>query len=106
MLWANWRRAHSMKKNPTHYSSLDYQVQIRRLPDGVFCAEIPLIKGCKGYGETPTEALFELEGVKETLIELMLEQGKAIPEPTVQLEVPLRTFQRLKNRHKLSPFIK
>lgn len=95
-----------MKKNTKHYLSLDYHVQIKRLPDGMFCAEIPLIKGCKAYGETQTEALSELEGVREALIELMLEQGKTIPEPTVQLEVPLGTFRRLRNKHKLAPFIK
>lgn len=94
------------KKEVQRYESLDYPMVIERMDDGTYRASIPLIKGCKGYAQTPTEAIDELNEIKKTLIELMLEQGKAIPEPTVQLEIPLSKFSKFPNRRKLKQFIK
>ena len=95
-----------MKKNIEYYKSLNYSITIDRMEDGLFCASIPLLKGCKGYGIDVPEALEELEGVKETLIELLLEQGKAIPEPIVYLEIPVNEFNRMPSRKKLDQFVK
>jgi predicted RNase H-like HicB family nuclease len=76
------------------------------MEDGVYCASIPLLRGCKGYADSPAEAIAELQGVKESLLELMLKQGKEIPEPTVRLEIPISNYSRLRNRRSLDRFIK
>ena len=34
------------------------------MEDGVYCASIPLLPGCKGYGETQIKALDELRALK------------------------------------------
>ena len=94
-----------MPKDLDDYLSLDYPVVLRRMPDGQYCAEIPLLKGCCGYGRTADEALFELEGVKEIVLEAWLEKGRPIPEPTVRLEVPKRLFESLPNKEELLPYI-
>jgi predicted RNase H-like HicB family nuclease len=95
-----------MKKNLEYYLSLNYAIKIEQMSDGQYCASVPLLRGCKGYGNTPNVALQELDGVKEALIELMLEQGKDIPEPIVELEIPVSEYSRLPNRKKLSQFVK
>ncbi|MGH9427420.1 MAG: type II toxin-antitoxin system HicB family antitoxin, partial [Terriglobia bacterium] len=71
-----------------------------------YCASIPLLKGCKGYADTPSEAIEELNGVKVALIELMIEQRKPIPEPSVKLEIPVSQFTRMRNRKALKKFMK
>ena len=65
-----------------------------------------MLKGCRGYADSPAEAIEELQGVKEALLELMLEQGKTIPEPTVKLEIPVSDYSRLRNRRLLNRFVK
>lgn len=72
----------------------------------MYCASIPLLNGCKGYGETHKKALDELKGVKETLLEMMLDQRKPIPEPTVRLEIPASTFSRIRNKKQLEQFVR
>ncbi|MBI5216230.1 MAG: type II toxin-antitoxin system HicB family antitoxin [Ignavibacteriae bacterium] len=94
-----------MKNDIHYYLSLDYPIQIERMSDGLYCASIPLLKGCKGYAKTIVEAIEELQGVKETLLELMLEQKKTIPEPVVRLEIPVTKFQRLSSRKRLDEFV-
>jgi len=94
-----------MLKGLDYYLNLDYAVTIRRMADGHYGAEIPLLKGCCGYGQTADEALFELEGVKETVLEAWLEQGRRIPEPTIRLEIPTNIFKRLSNRDKLELYV-
>jgi predicted RNase H-like HicB family nuclease len=95
-----------MKKKLQYYLSLDYPIQVERMDDGTYCASIPLLKGCKGYAATPAEAIEELNGVKEALIELMIEEDKQIPEPSVKLEIPVSRFARMKNRKALKRFVK
>jgi len=95
-----------MKKNNSYYRSLDYPVTIERMEDGIYCASIPLLKGCKAYGETQAQALEELEGVKETLIDMMLSQHKPVPEPTIRLEIPASQFSRIRNKKQLRRFIR
>jgi predicted RNase H-like HicB family nuclease len=94
-----------MPKNLEYYLSLEYPATIRRMPDGQYCAEIPLLKGCCGYGRTADEALAELEGVKQTVLETWLEKGRPIPEPVVRLEVPERLFESLPNKDELMPYV-
>lgn len=95
-----------MKNKLQYYLKLDYPISINRMTDGNYCAEIPIIKGCKGYGASISGAVEELENVKTTLIKLMIEQGKSIPEPTIEIEIPKTLFRRLPNRNKLLQFAK
>ena len=95
-----------MKKNLEYYLSLDYPVTIERMEDGIYCASIPLLNGCKGYGETQKKALDELHGIKQSLLEMMLDQQKSIPEPTVRLEIPVSTFSRIRNKKQLQQFVR
>jgi predicted RNase H-like HicB family nuclease len=46
-----------------------------------YIAQIPLIDGLMAEGKTAQEALANLETVKRLAFELMLKQGKEIPEP-------------------------
>jgi predicted RNase H-like HicB family nuclease len=94
------------KRNYKYYESLDYPMHIERMEDGIYCASIAQLKGCKGYGNSAQKAVEELQGVKGALIELMLEQGKQIPEPLVHLEIPVSKFSKIPNRNKLKQFIK
>ena len=94
------------KRNYQYYLNLDYPIHIERMEDGIYCASIPQLKGCKGYADTAKEAIEELQGVKEALIELMLEQGKQIPEPIVRIEIPVSKFYKIPNRDKLKQYIK
>ena len=95
-----------MKKSLQYYLSLDYPIHIERMEDGKYCASIPLLKGCKGYAETISEAIEELNGVKESLVELMLGQNKKIPEPSIQLEIPVSEFNRMTSRRRLKKYVK
>jgi len=92
-------------KNLGYYLQLEYPTTIRKMPDGLYCAEIPLLKGCAAYGETADEALYELEGVKETVLETLLEKGKPILEPTVHLEIPVDVFEQLEEKEELAAYI-
>ena len=95
-----------MKRSSSYYRSLSYPVTIERMEDGTYCASIPILKGCKAYGETQTRALEELQGVKETLLEMMINQRKPIPEPTIHLEIPASQFSRIRNKKQLRRFIR
>ncbi|TAK66797.1 MAG: hypothetical protein EPO24_01125 [Bacteroidetes bacterium] len=95
-----------MKKNLRYYLSLNYPIHVERMKDGMYCASISLVRGCKGYATDIAQAVEELQGVKESLFELMMEQGKTIPEPTVHLEIPVREFERLPSRKRLGRFVK
>ena len=84
---------------------IKYPTTIHKMPDGVYCAEMPLLKGCAAYGKTADEALYELEGVKETVLEIFLGKGKPIPEPTVRLEIPAGVFEQLERKEELAAHI-
>ncbi|MBI3189565.1 MAG: type II toxin-antitoxin system HicB family antitoxin [Ignavibacteriales bacterium] len=94
-----------MKKNINYYLALEYPMQIERMEDGMYCVSIPLLKGCKAYASSVPQAFEELLGVKETLFELMMEQGKQIPEPSVRLEIPVNEFRRMASRKRLNQFV-
>lgn len=46
-----------------------------------WAAEIPELPGCVGGGDTPQEALAEVEDAKKAWIEVALGDGKKVPEP-------------------------
>ena len=49
--------------------------------DGTYRAEIIEFPGCFAVGETAAEALASLEDVAASWLEILLEKGKAVPEP-------------------------
>ena len=46
----------------------------------MFLAEVPVLPGCRAWGETPSEALEYVKGVAEAFIESYLENGDPLPE--------------------------
>jgi predicted RNase H-like HicB family nuclease len=49
--------------------------------DGCYVADIPDLEACSAFGDTPEEALAEVEQAKEAWLEAARELGKPIPEP-------------------------
>jgi len=80
-----------VKRDRKYYMSLSYPVQIEKVREG-FCAFIPMLKGCKAFGETAEIALKELEEVKEGFFDVFLEMGKPISEPVIHLDIPHDVF--------------
>lgn len=65
---------------------MDYTVKIFPDPegDGDYIAEVEELKGCSAFGETPEEALQEIETAMELWIESARKHGKPIPKPKNQ----------------------
>jgi predicted RNase H-like HicB family nuclease len=65
---------------------MEYTVKIFPDPegDGDYIAEIEELKGCSAFGETPEEALKEIEIAMELWIETAKKHGKPIPKPKSQ----------------------
>ena len=60
----------------------DYHINIfYSEEDEGYIADIPDLKYCSAFGETPSEALAEVESAKEAWLEVARETGKSIPEP-------------------------
>lgn len=49
--------------------------------DGGYIADIPDLDSCSAFGETPEQALKELEVAKKAWLEAARQAGKAIPAP-------------------------
>lgn len=49
--------------------------------EGDYIAEIEELKGCSAFGETPQEALHEIETAMNLWIETAKKYGKPIPQP-------------------------
>jgi len=94
-----------MKKNLSYYMNLSYPVEIRIMPDGMYCAEIRSVPGLCAYGSSAAETLEELENVRQAAFEMMLRQGKKIPPPRVCLEIPADAFDRLPNKEEIAKFL-
>jgi predicted RNase H-like HicB family nuclease len=61
----------------------DYHINIfYSEEDEGYIAHIPDLKFCSAFGETPIEALRELEIAKQAWLETAHSQGKSIPQPT------------------------
>lgn len=98
-----------MRKNIDYYMGLKYPIKITPIPEeegGGYCAEISNLYGCLGDGETVEEALKNLEDVKYTTIEILLEKEKPIPEPTIHLEIPFSIFKSLKGKREIEEFVR
>ena len=49
--------------------------------DGGYIADIPDLRFCSAFGETPEEALQEVQLAKEVWLEAARNSGKPIPKP-------------------------
>ena len=49
--------------------------------DGGYIADIPDLEACSAFGESPSEALSELETAKTLWLDVARAEGKPIPEP-------------------------
>lgn len=52
--------------------------------DGGYIADIPDLRFCSAFGETPEEALHEVLIAKKAWIETARASGKAVPKPRYQ----------------------
>ena len=49
--------------------------------DGGYIADVPDLASCSAFGESPAEALRELEKAKKAWLEAAREADKPVPEP-------------------------
>lgn len=49
--------------------------------DGAWVADVPDLKSCSAFGDTPAEALAEVERAMEAWLAVAREDGLPIPEP-------------------------
>ena len=60
----------------------DYHINIfYSEEDGGYIADIPDLEHCSAFGETPEEALSQVEIAKEAWIETARQAGKPVPAP-------------------------
>ncbi len=60
----------------------DYHINIfYSEEDGGYIADIPDLESCSAFGNTPEEALAEVEKAKAAWLQAARETGKVIPEP-------------------------
>ena len=60
----------------------DYHINIfYSEEDGGYIADIPDLAHCSAFGETPEQALAEVERAKQAWLEAAREAGKPIPPP-------------------------
>lgn len=61
---------------------MDYHINIfYSEEDGGYIADIPDLKGCSAFGDTPEKALRELEIVKKAWIETAKRENIPVPVP-------------------------
>jgi len=49
--------------------------------DGCYVADIPDLRFCSAFGQTPEEALAEVKVAKEAFLESLKDAGEPVPEP-------------------------
>lgn len=59
-----------------HHINISYSEE-----DGGYIADVPDLQLCSAFGETPAEALAEVEQAKTAWLEAAKEAGKPVPEP-------------------------
>lgn len=86
----------TLHKDVDYYLSVNYEITLRKMTRSEagagelrYLAQIPLIEGLMAEGKTAEEALANLDTVKRLAFELMLKQGKKIPEPMFENETEL-----------------
>jgi len=76
-----------MTKDFEYYKNLKYSVKLVPISEedgGGWLAEIPELKGCMSDGETPEEALKNIEEAKMAWISTALKRGQTIPLPDTE----------------------
>lgn len=74
--------------------SLNYQIFLRKEPEGGYTVIVPSLPGCVTFGETVDEAIAMAREAVELYIEGMLAKGEEVPteegllEYTLTVEVP------------------
>ena len=53
----------------------------------MYMAEVPLLPGCRAWGETPSQVLEYVQGVAEAFIESYQDRGVPLPEEVKALAV-------------------
>jgi antitoxin HicB len=74
----------SAEKNIEYYAKLPYTILVERWDDGkgvYYVARVAELPHCLIHGDTPEEAIREIEEVKRDWIESNLKRGFKIPEP-------------------------
>jgi predicted RNase H-like HicB family nuclease len=71
-----------MRKPLERYLDLEYPVLLVAEPEGGYTAFHPDLKGCVAVGETPEEALANLEEARRLWLEAAHEHGDEIPSPS------------------------
>lgn len=62
----------------------EYSIFIQYDPmDKIFVASIPELPGCMAHGETKEQVLEEIDIAKSLWIETAIEEGQAVPEPSL-----------------------
>ena len=67
--------------------ALDYPVNIEKLPPedgGGYLATVPLLPGCMSDGETPEQALQNVQDAITAWIEAARAWGRPVPEPVMR----------------------
>lgn len=60
----------------------DYHINIfYSEEDAGYIADIPDLEACSAFGETPLEALKEVQKAKDAWIQAAIAEGKPIPQP-------------------------
>lgn len=70
-----------MSKTLEYYLSLPYAIELIPDEDGVWFAQIPLLKGCMTQGDSREEAPEMIDEAKILWLETALEENIEIPEP-------------------------
>ncbi|OPX84228.1 MAG: HicB family protein [Pelotomaculum sp. PtaB.Bin104] len=97
-------------KSLDYYLNLPYEIKLRKLAvdeGGGWLASIPDLPGCMSDGETPEEALANVEDEKKSWIETCLELGHPVPEPItneysgqLRIRIPKSLHRNLSERAK------
>lgn len=69
------------KPSLEYYLSLPYTIELTPDEDGVWFAEIPLLKGCMTQGDSRAEVLEMIDEAKMLWLETALAHDIPIPEP-------------------------
>ena len=75
-----------MDKTIEYYMSLPYTIELRGDPTGGWFVRVKELLGCMSQGDTPEEAVSMIREAMELWLEVALEEGDAIPEPSPEDE--------------------
>ncbi|MGQ9625406.1 MAG: type II toxin-antitoxin system HicB family antitoxin [Anaerolineae bacterium] len=99
------RNPKNVTKEMEYYLGLPYRIEIYPEPDGSgYTAAIPDLPGCLTCADTLQELVEMVEDAKRTWIELSLEDGLTIPEPSPfpfdeePVYIPISLHNRLAER--------